>query len=53
MVVVSSLSSSVETTCISKQYWVSGWSGAGVLAGDQDGDHDGALPNASESSGPF
>ena len=47
------LSSSVETTCISKQYQVSGQSGAGVLARDWDGEHDGAFPDASESSGPF
>ena len=47
------LSSSVETTCISKQYQVSGWSGVGFLARDQDGYCDGALSNASGSSGPF
>ena len=39
--------------CISKQYWVSGKSGVGFLAGDWDGEHDGALPNSSKSSGPF
>ena len=43
----------METTCISKQYQVSGQSGADVLAGDWDWEHDGALPNTSGSSGPF
>ena len=52
-VVVSFPLSSVETTCISKQYQVSGWSGVCFLTRDWDGEHDGALPNASVSSGPF
>ena len=47
------LSSLVEVTCTSKQYCVSGQSGVGFLARDWDGDHDGVLPNGSESSGPF
>ena len=47
------LSSSVETTCISKQYWVSGQSGVGFLTRDQDEECDGVLPNASGSSGLF
>ena len=47
------LSSSVDITCISKQYWVSGQLGFGLLARDQDGEHDGALPNASGFSWPF
>ena len=45
------LLSSVEITCISRQYQVSGW--LGFLTGDWDGDWDGVLPNASGSSGPF
>ena len=47
------LSSTVEATCISKQYWVSGWSGASVLAGDWDRECDGVLLNTSGSSRPF
>ena len=47
------LPSSVKTTCISKQYQVSGQSGAGVLPGDWDRQYDGALLNSSGSSGPF
>ena len=47
------MSSSVETTSISKQYRVSGQSGVGFLAEDWDGEHDGALPNASGFSWPF
>ena len=47
------MSSSVEITCISKQYRVSGWSGVGFLARDWDGECDGVFPNASGSSGPF
>ena len=43
----------VEVTFISKQYQVSGWSGMGFLTRDGDGDQDGALPNASVSSGSF
>ena len=44
-------SSSVETTCIYRQYWVSGQ--LGFLTRNWDGDQDGVLPNASGSSGPF
>ena len=47
------LSSSVEITCISKQYEVLGWSGVGFLARDWDRERDGALPNTSGSSRPF
>ena len=47
------LSSLVEVTCISKQYQVSGQSGVGFFPEDQDGDWDGAFPNASGSSGPL
>ena len=45
------LSSSVEITCISKQYQVSGQSG--FLAGDWDDDWDWALLNTSGFLGPF
>ena len=38
---------------MSKQYWVSGWSGIFLLTGDWDGVWDGALPDASISLGPF
>ena len=41
----------METTCISRQYQVSGWSG--FLARDWYGDQDGVLPNASGSSWLF
>ena len=47
------LSSSVDFTCISKQYWVSGWLGVGFLAREWDGKRDGALPNSSGFSWPF
>ena len=47
------LSSSVEITCISKQYKVSGQLGVGFLARDWDGECDGALPNTSGSYRPF
>ena len=47
------LSFSVDITCISKQYQVSGWLSFGFLARDQDGECDGALPNASWLSWPF
>ena len=44
----------VKITCISKQYHISGWSGAGFLTtGDWDGEQDEVLPNASVSSMPF
>ena len=45
--------SSVNVTCIPKQYLVLGWLGSGLLAGDQDGKWEGELPNAPISSGPF
>ena len=45
------LSSSMEITCISSQYQVSGQ--LGFLTGDWDGDQDGVLPNTSGSLGPF
>ena len=47
------LSSSLEVTCICKQYPVSGQSGVGFLAGHQDGECDGALSNASGFSWRF
>ena len=46
-------SSSVEITCISKQYRVSGHSGVGFLDRDGDGEHDGVLPTTSVSSRSF
>ena len=43
----------VEITPISKKYKVSGKSGVGFLTRVWDGEREGALPNASVSSGPF
>ena len=45
--------SSVNVTCIPKQYLVLGQMGSGLLARDQDVEQEGELPNAPISSGPF
>ena len=45
--------STVNVTCIPKQYLVLGWLGSGLLARDQDGKWEGELPNAPISSGHF
>ena len=45
--------SSVNVTCIPRQCLVLGQPGDGFLARDQDSKWEGALPNASISSGSF
>ena len=45
--------SSVYVTCISRQCFVIGQLDGGLLAGDQDGEWEGELPNASNSCGSF
>ena len=45
--------SSVKVTHISKQCFVLGWLDSGPLAGDQDGEWEGELPNASNSHRSF
>ena len=45
--------SSVNVTCIPKQYLILGWLGGSPLAGDQDGKWQGELPDTSVSSGSF
>ena len=43
----------VRVTSIPRQYWVSGQPGNSCLAGDWDGEWEGALPDAPVSSRPF
>ena len=43
----------IKITWISKQYWVTGWSGICLLTWDWDGECNGALLDASVSLGPF
>ena len=45
--------SSVNVTYIPKQYLVLGQLGGSPLAGDQDGEWEGELPDTPISSGPF
>ena len=45
--------SSVNVTCISRQYLILGQLDGSLLAGDQDGKWEGELPNAPDSHGSF